>query len=98
MATRFRNITGEDLSVNAPPGHPDSHLVEAGEVLRVPGLAVEYADHYLTGEGDAARAYPKALWHTADAVPAPEDDPADDLGEDQDDSTPVESDTTEEGE
>lgn len=47
MTTRFRNITADTLSVNAPEGQPDSHLVEPGEVLQVPGKVTETDDAYL---------------------------------------------------
>lgn len=60
--TRLKNITNDALSVNAPEGHPDSHLVEPGEVLQVPGDSKETDDAYIVGKGDDARAYPKAIW------------------------------------
>jgi hypothetical protein len=67
VASRFRNISGEDLYVNAPASHPDAHLVEAGEVLRVPGDYTEISDAYVVGKGDSARAYPKSLWKAVEA-------------------------------
>lgn len=45
--TRFKNITTDTLSVNAPEGHPDSHLVESGGVLQVEGKVSETDDAYV---------------------------------------------------
>ncbi|YCK35177.1 hypothetical protein ACNF49_14140 [Actinomadura sp. ATCC 39365] len=57
---RFKNISGEDRRV----GRADGPLVEAGKVTVVDGVEVteETDDAYIVGEGDEARAWPKATW------------------------------------
>jgi hypothetical protein len=56
---RFKNISGADLRV----GRAEGRLVEAGDVTAVDGdVAEETDDAYILGEGDEARAWPKATW------------------------------------
>ena len=59
---RLRNITPHDLAVYYPPGHANAVNVPAGEVLEIAGDVTESDDAYTAGEGDSARAYPKAVW------------------------------------
>lgn len=60
---RFRNTTSNHLALIRPAGHPDSHQVDAGGEVEVRGEVTETThDAYIVGEGDSARAYPKALW------------------------------------
>lgn len=62
-SVRFKNISGEDLRV----GRADGPLVKAGEVTTVDGdVAVELDDAWVIGEGDDARAWPKATWELLD--------------------------------
>lgn len=56
---RFKNVSGEDRRV----GRADGPLVEAGTVTAVAGeVTQELEDAYIVGEGDEARAWPKATW------------------------------------
>jgi hypothetical protein len=49
--------------VFAPPGDYDAFPVNVGEEIEVPGdVSQETEDAYIVGEGDEARAWPKALW------------------------------------
>jgi hypothetical protein len=68
---RFRNI-GAAAHVYKPAGDPDSLFVDAGQIVETPGeLAPEQpADAYVVGEGDQARAWPKALWELVEDKPA----------------------------
>jgi hypothetical protein len=54
-----------------PQGHHDSLYVEPGDVIDVPGDVVADSpdDAFVIGTGDEARAWPKALWESADASP-----------------------------
>lgn len=55
---RFKNVSGEGRRV----GRSDGQLVAAGEVTQVDGAVTESGDAYVVGEGDEARAWPKATW------------------------------------
>lgn len=55
---RLRNISGADLYLYHPPDHPASMLVEAGQVVQVPGEAKTTADAYVIGD----RAFPRTTW------------------------------------
>jgi hypothetical protein len=56
---RFRNISGAGMHV----GRADGPLVEAGDVTAVGGdVTQQDGDAYVVGEGEHARAWPKALW------------------------------------
>lgn len=60
---RFKNISGEDRRV----GRAEGPLVEAGTVTVVDGEVVSQTDDaYIVGEGDEARAWPKATWELLD--------------------------------
>ncbi len=61
---RFKNISGEDLRV----GRADGPLVEAGEVVTLDDDAAvdDAGDAWVVGEGDDARAWPKATWELLD--------------------------------
>jgi hypothetical protein len=62
---RFKNVSGEDRRV----GHADGPLVEAGTITAVPGdVTGQSDDAYIVGDGDEARAWPKATW---EMVPEP---------------------------
>lgn len=70
---RFRNSTGSDLSLFKPTraGHPDAHLVKAGEIVEVSGEVKQTTDTaYVVGSGPSARAYPKAVWTLDEERPA----------------------------
>lgn len=56
---RFKNISDVDVHV----GRLDGPTVEAGKVTAVDGEVTEQTDDaYIVGEGDDARAWPKATW------------------------------------
>lgn len=60
---RFKNVSGTDLRV----GRADGPLVRASEVTTVEGDAVaDLGDAWVIGEGDEARAWPKATWELLD--------------------------------
>lgn len=60
---KFRNISGDALACFKPAEVRGSEHVEAGATIEVDAdLAGELVDAYVVGEGDAARAWPKALW------------------------------------
>ncbi|WP_219512740.1 hypothetical protein [Nonomuraea ceibae] len=57
--SRFKNVSGAALRV----GRVDGPLVEAGDVTRAAGqVTSQTEDAYIVGEGDQARAWPKATW------------------------------------
>lgn len=63
MSTRFTNISGDGVVLFAPTGHPDAMQVAADGEVEVPGdITSELDDAYIVGEGDDARAWPKATW------------------------------------
>jgi hypothetical protein len=68
---RFKNISGEDRRV----GRADGPLVQAGEVATIDeDVAEELSDAWIVGQGDEARAWPKATWELlkdADDKPNP---------------------------
>lgn len=79
MPVKLKNV-GPDSVSHRPGGQGDPQplLVEPGQTVVVFGaLAAEqpHDDAYVVGDGDAARAYPKAQWELADkpakAQPAP---------------------------
>lgn len=56
---RFKNVSGEDRRV----GRADGPLVEAGTVTATADeVTGQTDDAYIVGEGDEARAWPKATW------------------------------------
>lgn len=60
---KFKNVSGRDLSLIRPAGHPDSHLVEADGDVTVPGeVTATTADAYIVGEGAKARAFSRQLF------------------------------------
>jgi hypothetical protein len=63
---RFKNTSGEDRRI----GRADGPMVEAGKVTEVDGEVVggfeETEDAWIVGEGDDARAWPKATWDLLD--------------------------------
>lgn len=68
---RFRNTTKAPLALIAPARRPDSHSVAAGDEVEVKGDITQTTDDaYIVGEGDQARAYPKALWEVVEDKPA----------------------------
>lgn len=63
---RLKNISGNPIDLFAQAGEADSYLVGADEVVTVPGDVTNGddadADHYVVGDGDAARLWPKTAW------------------------------------
>lgn len=60
--TKFVNA-GPDTDLYFPAGHPDSLLVEAGQLVDLGDLKVEDGgDCWLVGEGDNVRAWSKDRW------------------------------------
>ncbi len=68
---KFRNISGDALDCFKPAEVRGSeHVDNLGEV-EVDGEVQEIGDAYIVGEGDNARAWPKALWQlVVDKKPA----------------------------
>lgn len=62
---KFKNISGDTLEVRGLRAY-DTTPVEAGKYAEVDGEVTagleDDADAYVVGEGDQARAWPKALW------------------------------------
>lgn len=67
---RFTNV-GPAVHAYQRAIHPDSLLVESGQVIEVPGdLAPEQpADAYQVGTGDDARLWPHAQWSLVEDKP-----------------------------
>lgn len=60
---KFKNISGEQLHL----GRPDGRAIDAGEVIDAGGeVDDELDDAWIVGEGDDARAWPKATWELVD--------------------------------
>lgn len=70
---KFVNISGETLSVFAPPGSPGALEVAPGQVLEAVGDADDVGDAYLVRGKRGDRLYPKSTWQLksgkADAEP-----------------------------
>lgn len=60
---RLKNTSGGAVTLFGPPGTPDAMRVEADQIIEVPGnVSIDEADHVVIGDGDDARAWPKATW------------------------------------
>lgn len=60
---RLKNTSGGAVTLFGPPGTPDAMRVEADQIIEVPGNVSVDADGYVViGDGDNARAWPKATW------------------------------------
>lgn len=69
---KLRNVSGAGLSLFAPEGEADAITIEPDQVIDVPGeLAAEQPpDAHVVGDGDDARAWPKATWELVTDKPA----------------------------
>jgi len=67
---RFTNVSGEELLLFARAGQAESLPVPPGGTVDVPGeVTAETDDAVVVGDGDVARAWPKALWQVEGGGP-----------------------------